>query len=143
MRATGGTPMKRRYDDVMGALKRRLPAATLESHGRLTEFIRRMRTVGAADFVWSVVLSRFASGVPGFDEARRIFQRLSGEEIWPRPFQMRFKSKAAVELMAATFETAVEQWRRRRRVAHRLARHFSDIVAVDSTIIQLHDRLRS
>ena len=108
--------MKRNYDEVAGALKRRLPAATLEVHGRLTEFIRRMRTIGAADFVWSVVLSRFASGRPGFDEARGIFQRLSGLEIWPRPFQMRFKAAAAVKMMQAAFETAVEQWRRRPRV---------------------------
>jgi Transposase DDE domain len=135
--------MKRNYDEVAGALKRRLPAATLEVHGRLTEFIRRMRTIGAADFVWSVVLSRFASGRPGFDEARGIFQRLSGLEIWPRPFQMRFKAAAAVKMMQAAFETAVEQWRRRPRVAHPLAQHFTDIVAIDSTIVQLHDRLRS
>jgi putative transposase len=135
--------MQGNYDRLVPALKARLPAHTLETHGRVTEFIRRMRTVGAANFVWSVVLSRFSSGLPGFDEARRVFQLLSGQEIWPRPFQMRFKAAAAVKVMEAAFETAVEQWQRRPRVAHPLARHFTDIVAVDSTIIQLHDRLRS
>src|SRR5215471_5078901 len=134
--------MKASYDRLVPALKSRLPAAMLEAHGRMTQFIRRMRTVGAADFVWSVVLSRFAAGLPGFDQARQIFQRMSGERIWPRPFQMRFKSAAAVELMAAAFETAVEKWRGRRWVEHRLARHFPDVIAIDSTIIQLHDRLR-
>jgi hypothetical protein len=130
------------YDQLVPALKSRLPAAMLEAHGRVTAFIRRLRTVGAADFVWSVVLSRFAAGLPAFEQARQIFQRMSGMEIWPRPFQMRFKSAAAVELMEAAFENAVESWRRSRRVEHRLARCFPDIVAIDSTIIRLNDRLR-
>jgi Transposase DDE domain len=134
--------MSANYDQLLPALKRRLPAAMLEAHGRVTDFIRRLRTVGAADFVWSVVLSRFAGGLPAFDQARRIFQQISGEHIWPRPFQMRFKSAAAVQLMSAAFETAVAPWRHSRRVAHRLARHFPDIVTIDSTIIRLHDRLR-
>ena len=135
--------MRESYDQLVPALKRRLPATMLETHGRMTKFIRRLRTVGAADFVWAVVLSRFAGGLPAFEQARQIFQRISGERIWPRPFQMRFKSAGAVRLMAAAFETAVEQWRRSRRVEHRLARHFTDIVAIDSTIIQVNDRLRA
>lgn len=134
--------MKATYDQLVPALKGRLPAAVLEAHGRVTQFIRRLRTIGAADFVWAVVLSRFRGGAPAFDQARQIFQKLSGERIWPRPFQMRFKSAAAVELMAAAFETAVEPWRRSRRVMHGLARHFPDIVAIDSTIVRLNDRLR-
>lgn len=134
--------MKANYDRLVSTLKSRLPAATLEAHGRVTQFIRRLRTVGAADFVWAVVLSRFGAGSPAFDQARQIFQRLSGVRIWPRPFQMRFKSAAAVELMAAAFETAVEPWRRSRGVMHRLARHFPDIIAIDSTIVRLNDRLR-
>jgi putative transposase len=135
--------MRESYDQLVPALKRRLPATMLEAHGRVTKFIRRLRTVSAADFVWAVVLSRFAGGLPAFEQARQIFQRMSGQQIWPRPFQMRFKSAAAVRLMATAFETAVEQWRRSRRVEHRLARHFSDIVAIDSTLIQVSDRLRA
>jgi hypothetical protein len=134
--------MKESYDRLVPALKRRLPAAMLERHGRVTEFIRRLRTVGAADFVWAVVLSRFAGGLPAFEQARQIFERMSGERIWPRPFQMRFKSAAAVRFIAAAFETAVEPWRRNRRIEHRLARYFSDIIAIDSTTIRLNDRLR-
>lgn len=134
--------MKTSYDQLVPALKSRLPAAMLEAQGRVTQFIRRMRTVGAADFVWSVILSRFATGLPAFEQARQIFQRMSRTEIWPRPFQMRFKSAAAVELMAAAFETAVAAWRRKRRIEHRLAQCFPDIVAIDSTIIQLDHGLR-
>lgn len=134
--------MKASYDQLVPALKSRLPAALLEAHGRVTTFIRRLRTVGAADFVWSIVLSRFSPGLPAFEQARQIFQRMSRTGIWPRPFQMRFKSAAAVKLMEAAFETAVESWRRSRRIEHRLAQCFPDIVAIDSTIIRLNDRLR-
>ena len=134
--------MKANYDQLVSALKSWLPEAILEEQGRVTQFIRRMRTVGAADFVWAVILSRFAGGVPGFDQARRFFERRSGEEIFPRPFQMRFKSAAAVRLMEAAYETAVEQWRRRRPIDHPLAQHFSDIIAIDSTIVRLSDHLR-
>jgi hypothetical protein len=130
------------YDDLKVALKRRLPARILEEQGRATQFIRRQRTIGAADFVWSVVMSRFATGLPGFDQARRIFQELSRTQIWPRPFQMRFKAASAVQLFAAAFESAVEQWRQRRRIEHPLSKYFSDIVAIDSTIMPLNDRLR-
>jgi len=134
--------MKANYDQLVPALKSRLPAAILVAHGRTVAFIRRLRTVGAAEFVWSVVLSRFEAGLPAFEQARHVFQQLSGERIWPRPFQMRFKSAAAVELMAAAFETAVQSWRAHRSVKHRLARYFPDIVALDSTIVRLNDRLR-
>jgi len=130
------------YDKLVVALKERLQAKILDAHGRETGFIRRLRTVGASDFVWAVVLSRFATGIPGFDRAREIFIQLSGTTIWPRPFQMRFKSAAAVDLLAAAFESAVKRWRGRRRIEHPLAKYFEDIVAIDSTIIQLNDRLR-
>ena len=130
------------YDDLMVALKRLLAAHILEAHGRATQFIRRQRTIGAADFVWSVVMSRFATGLPGFDQARRIFQELSRAQIWPRPFQMRFKAASAVQLFAGAFESAVEQWRQRRRIGHPLSKYFSDIVAIDSTIMPLNARLR-
>ena len=129
------------YDNLMAALKRRLSARTLDEHGRATQFIRRQRTIGAADFVWSVVMSRFSTGLPGFDQARRIFQQLSKAQIWPRPFQMRFKTTSAVELFVAAFESAVEQWRQRRRIEHPLAKYFSDIVVIDSTVVRLNDRL--
>src|SRR4051794_36499911 len=61
------------YDKLVVALKERLQAKILDAHGRETGFIRRLRTVGASDFVWAVVLSRFATGIPGFDRAREIF----------------------------------------------------------------------
>src|SRR3982751_2447138 len=71
------------YDKLVVALKERLQAKILDAHGRETGFIRRLRTVGASDFVWAVVLSRFATGIPGFDRAREIFIQLSGTTISP------------------------------------------------------------
>lgn len=134
--------MTESYTKLVPALKERLPASELAEHGRTTGFIQRRRTVGASDFVWAVVMSRFATGIPGFDQARRIYSELSGREIWQRPFQKRFLSEAAVKLFAAAFEGAVAPWRKRRRIDHPLAKHFSDIVAIDSTVVQLNDRLR-
>lgn len=129
------------YDGLAAALKERLPSTSLEELGRATSFIQRMRTVSAASFVWATVLSRFAGGVPGFDQARQLFMRLTGRRIWQRPFQMRFKSAAAVGLFEKAFETSVAPWRHRRRVDHRLAKFFNDIVAIDSTVVQLNDKL--
>lgn len=135
--------MKVRYDKLTTALKDRLPAERLEPLGRATSFIRRLRQISASTFVWSVVLSRFGQGTPGFEHARQWFKRLTGREIWPRPFQMRFKAQAAVQLLAASFEEAVKPWRvRGGRARHRLARHFPDVVAWDSSPVQLADSLR-
>jgi putative transposase len=134
--------MAKTYDKLAVALKKQLPTSALEALGRATGFIRRLRTVSAPDFVWAVVLSRFAAGIPGFDEARRHFAQMAGADIWPRPFQMRFKSEGVVKLFERAFEQAVARWRRKRRIEHPLAKHFSDIVAIDSTVVQLNDELR-
>jgi putative transposase len=130
------------YDKLAVALKKQLPRAFLEALGRSTGFIQRLRTVSAPDFVWAVVLSRFSAGAPGFDQARHLFRQMTATDIWPRPFQMRFKSKKVVTLFEEVFEASVARWRERRRIAHPLAKHFTDIVAVDSTVVQLNDRLR-
>jgi hypothetical protein len=95
--------------------------------------------------VWAVVLSRFEPHTqrPGFTQALRWYRRLTGRSLWPRPFQMRFKDPNAVALFQCAFEEAVAPWRQRRRIAHPLAKHFPDIVAWDSTWLQLFDCLRS
>jgi len=130
------------YGELLAAFKRRLPEERLEALGRKTSFIRRLRRVTPSLFVWAVVFSRFGSGRPAFERARHWFARLSGIELFPRPFQMRFKSAAAVKLMEAAFEQAVAPWRRRPRLRHVLGKHFPDVVAWDTTAIQLDDTLR-
>lgn len=131
------------YDKLFPALKRLLPVGKLEALGTTTRFIRRLRSVSASMFVWSAVLSRFGQGVPGFEQARIWFIRLGAGEIWPRPFQMRFKTPTAVRLFEEAFHVAVKPWltaTHQRR--HPLARHFPDIVAWDSTLVQVADSLR-
>jgi hypothetical protein len=135
-------PMNVQYDRLVPALKTLLRDDVLDVIGRAVAFIQRLRQVRACLFVWSVVLSRFGSGRPGFEQARQWFRRLGGAELWPRPFQIRFKSPGAVCLFERAFESCVERWRRRKRHSHPLARAFPDIVAVDSTVIQLADALR-
>jgi hypothetical protein len=131
------------YDKLVPALKTLLPDEQLNALGRLVAFIRRLREVQAGVFVWSVVLSRFGSGRPAFEQARQWYARLAGSTLWPRPFQMRFKSAAAVRLFERTFESAVKRWRAPTRSRHPLARRFPDIAVIDSTGLQLSDQLRS
>jgi putative transposase len=131
------------YEELFPALKRLLPKDGLDFLGDTTRFIRRLRSVSASMFVWSVVLSRFGQGVPGFDQARRWFKRLSETPIWPRPFQMRFKKPEAVQLFEQAFDEAVKPWRSmRRRLRHPLAQRFADVVAWDSSLVQVADSLR-
>lgn len=132
-----------RYDELIPRLKRLLPARLLGHIARDVQFIERLRTIRASRFVWAVVLSRFGSGVPGFAEARHWHERLGGARLWPRPFQMRFKKPAVVGLFERAFEEAVEPWRTRRAGArHPLARWFPDVVAWDTTLVQVADALR-
>jgi DDE family transposase len=136
--------MSARYDKLVPALKSLLPTERLDLLGRAVAFIRRLREIHASLFIWSVVMSRFGSGRPAFEQARQWYQRLGGLEIWPRPFQMRFKSAHAVQLFERAFESAVVPWRdpKRRKVRHPLMRHFPDIVAWDSTLMQVDDSLK-
>jgi hypothetical protein len=121
-----------------------LAESELGKLGETTRFIKRLRNVTASAFVWSTVLSRFGLGTPGFEAARQWFIRLTGLHIHPRPFQMRFKSSEAVSLFEGAFETAVAPWRSVRRLPrHPLARRFADIVAWDSSLIQVDDSLKT
>lgn len=132
-----------RYDELIPRLKRLLPPRLLGHIARDVRFIERLRAIRASRFVWAVVLSRFGSGIPGFAEARHWHERLGGARLWPRPFQMRFKKPAVVGLFEQAFEEAVEPWRTCRRGArHPLARWFPDVVAWDSTLVQVADSLR-
>lgn len=134
--------MSVRYDKLVPALKALLPDDRLNVLGRAVAFIRRLREIQASVFVWSVVLSRFGHGRPAFEQARQWYHRLAGAWFWSRPFQMRFKSAAAVRLFAQTFENAVRRWRVPRRVRHPLGLRFPDIAVIDSTIVQVADELR-
>ncbi len=136
--------MKPAYDRLIPALKNLLPVEPLEALGRAVAFIRRLREIRASAFVWCVVLSRFGSGRPGFEQARQWYERLTSIQLWPRPFQMRFKQASAVGLFERAFEQAVDPWRNAadRRPRHLLGRRFCDIIAVDSTWMQLADELR-
>lgn len=134
--------MATRYDELIPRLKRLLPARRLAGLGRVVGFIERLRAIRAGAFVWAVVLSRFEPQRPGFTQARHWYKRLTGRSLWPRPFQMRFKEPNAVALFQRAFDEAVTPWRQRRRIAHPLAKHFADIVAWDSTWMQLFDCLR-
>lgn len=132
-----------RYDELIPRLKRLLPPRLLGHIARDVQFIERLRAIRASRFVWAVVLSRFGSGIPGFAEARHWYERLGGARLWPRPFQMRFKKPAVVGLFERAFEEAVEPWRTcRRGPRHPLARWFPDVVAWDSTLVQVADALR-
>ena len=135
--------MHESYNNVVAALKARLPGDQLDALGASCRFILRLRCICASAFVWGLVLSRFGQGKPGFTQARHWFQRLAGRRIWPRPFQIRCKSPAAVRLMHAAFDHAVEPWRNgTRATTHPLQRYFRDIVVWDSTPVALADPLR-
>lgn len=134
--------MSERYDKLVPALKSLLPPDRLDVLGRSVRFIQRLRAVRASLFVWSVVLSRFGSGTPGFEQARRWYRKIAGILLEPRPFQKRFKAPAAVRLFERAFASAVEPWLVRPRPRHPLARRFADVVVVDSTLMQLNDSLR-
>lgn len=135
--------MPARYDELIPALKSMLPAKSLARVARAILFIQRLRELRASVFVWAVVLSRFGHGRPGFEQARQWYRRLSGKLLAPRAFHLRFKSEAAVALVQKAFAQAVQPWLDApRKPSHPLARRFPDIVAWDSSPVQLDDALR-
>lgn len=136
--------MHRAYDRLVPELKRALPREFLGVAARTVRFVRRLRSISATDFVWAVVLSRLGSGRPAFEQARQWLVRLSGVSVFPRPFQMRFKSASAVRLMEVAFNHAVRPWlERTRTIRHPLRRFFADVVLYDATPVRLHDDLKN
>lgn len=133
-----------KYDKVAPALKRLLPDEHLDHLGRAVAFIRRLRALRASLFVWSVVMSRFGHGWPGFEQARQWYERLGGTSRWRRPFQVRFKAASAVRLFEAAFEAALRGFRaaQRPQIHHPLARLLPDIALIDSTTARVDDSLR-
>lgn len=135
--------MRPTYDDLIPALKKMLPDTSLAVVARAISFIRRLRQVQASVFVWAVVMSRFGHGRPGFEQARQWYQRLSGKLLAPRPFHLRFKSETTVTLFEKAFAQAVQPWLvSPRKPSHPIARRFPDVVAWDSTPIQVANALR-
>lgn len=134
--------MRKDYGELVEAFKRRLPQDRLEELGRTTGFVQRLRRILPSFFVLSVVLSRFGTGRPAFERARHWFAQLSGNTLFPRPFQMRFKTESAVRLFEAAFEQATAAWRCRPRVRHVLGKHFPDVVVWDTSLLKLDARLR-
>ena len=135
--------MRSNYAELIPALKRMLPADSLALVARTISFIRRLRELQASVFVWAVVMSRFGHGRPGFEQARQWYRRLSGKMLAPRPFQLRFRSEAAVSLFANAFAQAVQPWLDApRRPSHPLERRFPDIVTWDISPVQVDDTLR-
>lgn len=134
--------MAARYPRLSAKLNKLLPHELLDSTARAVGFIRRLRQLEAWAFVFSVVLSRFCSGTPGFEDARRQYQKLTGKSIEARPFHLRFKQEKARQLMERAFDTATAGWRSARRSGHPLFRFFPDLVACDSSLVHLPDGLR-
>lgn len=135
--------MHARYSNLIDSLKGVLDEQALEEVGRSVAFIRRLRRVTASSIVWSTVLSRFGSK-PGFELARQWFMRLTKSSVHRRPFQVRFKTAAAVDLFAEAFNRAVAPWREpgRPKPRHILTKQFPDVVLCDSSMIQVDDSLR-
>ncbi len=137
--------MSANYDRVAPALKSLLPDRMLDDVGRTVRFIQRLRAIRASTFVWSVVLSRFGHGWPGFEQARQWYERLGGASLWRRPFQIRFKGPSAVRLFHAAFEAVTRELRvqQQPRSRHPLAKLLPEIAIIDSTTARLSDSLRS
>jgi hypothetical protein len=132
------------YDKLIRALKSTLPAQRLGLLARSVAFVHRLRILRAGTFLWAVVLSRFSHGRPGFQEARSWYHRLSGKWLAPRAFQLRFKTRSAVDYFSSVFDKVVAPWRAAtaRRASHPLAKAFSDVVLLDATVMQLANELR-
>jgi len=132
--------MNNNYDKFRSALKRVFPLEEITALGGESGFIRRERVVGASSFLWALAMSRFGHERPGFEQARQRFIELSGSNIYPCPFQNRFKSESVGSFMEGAFHQATTGFGER-RFKHPLAKEFTDIVAWDATSVQLNDGL--
>ena len=112
----------------------------IEKKSRETGFIKRSRKIDPVAFFWTLVFGFGIGNSRTFASLRRCYQTEIGESIVPSSFYDRFTS-CLVNLMKAALIHLLETASEPTRALKGQLAAFKDVVAVDSTVLKLHEML--
>lgn len=126
--------------EVRRVLSSVISPSRLEQTARETGFIRRSRKVDAVAFFWTLVLGFGAGAEKSLASLRRCYALHSGTPLVPSAFYDRFTPALAQWLQHILLEVLQKSAGPARALGGRLS-SFVDLMAIDGTVVRLHDLL--
>jgi IS4 transposase len=137
----GGSPMARGHGIALRQqLTSLLPAARIRARARDMGVVVRRRRVDMVAFVWTLVLGFGGGSERTIAGLRRAFGRATGVRLVPSAFYDRF-TPALVRLLKTLVADVLDQIVPPTRGLREEFAAFREVLAIDSTVIRLHDLL--
>lgn len=127
--------------DVRRALKRLLPDHVIKELARETKAVQRERDIDIAALVWTLVLGFCTGRTRSIAGLRRSYEQATGTTVVPSSFYDRF-NKGLVRLLRALLDRAIARTCSKSPAMNGILAPFQDLMAIDSTVIRLHDALK-
>lgn len=133
--------MARKRTDLADAFHEFLSEEEIEQTARDTGFLQRKRKATPVRFVFAIVLGVASESTRTLAGLRRFFSSVSGVTITSAAFQKRF-SESAADMLEGLFDLLLGKSLQfeLKGLTSRL-RHFKDVIAVDSTVFALRQKL--
>ncbi len=128
-------------NDLARAFHEFLPEKEIDEVARATHFLKRKRKATPVRFVYAIVLGLASEGKRTLTGLRRFFTSISEVTITSAAFQKRF-TDAASDMMERLFDRLLEKSLKLdlKSLPPRY-RRFKDVLAIDSTVFPLRDKL--
>jgi IS4 transposase len=126
--------------EIRRVLSSVIPHGQLEQSAREEGFIVRARKVDAVAFFWTLVLGFGAGSEKSLASLRRCYALNTGTTLVPSSFYDRFTPALAQWLQRTLLEVLERTAQPGRALRGRLS-SFLDLLAIDGTVVRLHDLL--
>lgn len=133
---------RRKSNPIRRELHQLLPRKKLETMARETGAFQRYRTVDIVSFFWTLLLGFGVSKQRTLASLRRAFGKTTGQTLAPSAFYDRFTPSLAKFMKMALLHVLEKAGLPERRLAGSLSA-FKDVLAADSTVVRLHDLLKT
>ncbi len=129
------------HNDLARAFNEFLPEEEIDEVARATGFLQRKRKATPLRFVYAIVLGIASEGRRTLSGLRRFFTAICKVTITSAAFQKRF-TNAAADMMERLFDRLMEKaLDLELRPLPGQYRRFKDVLAIDSTVFALRDKL--
>lgn len=128
--------------EVRRVLSSVISPSQLEQTAREEEFIQRARKIDPVAFFWTLVLGFGMGAEKSFASLRRCYELHTGTKLVPSAFYDRFTPALSRWLQRILLEVLQKTAAPVRALGGRLS-SFIDLMAIDGTIVRLHDLLES
>ena len=126
--------------EIRRVLSSVVSSSYLEASAREEKFIQRSRKVKAVPFFWTLVLGFGAGAEKSLASLRRCYELHTGTTLVPSAFHDRFTPALARWLQRILLEVLQKTSGTARALRGRLS-SFVDLMAIDGSVIRLHDLL--